>query len=211
MRSACSRTSSGSSSARASPAKRSPSATTWRRACRGWPAGRRGASRTTSSSAGRSPTVRELVSSSPDTSTVPEPQGGLPVRVEDGRVYGRGASDMKAGDAVMLALLERLLVGRSWAEPLFLRAGGGTIRGERPRARLRGGSRCTRRGPRPGSGADGGGARGRVRRHGAGRGYLQGSSAHSARPWQGENAITAAASFLARCTKGRWRRSSWRD
>jgi succinyl-diaminopimelate desuccinylase len=131
--------------------------------------------------------------------TVPEPQGGLPVRVEDGRVYGRGASDMKAGDAVMLALVEDFSWEDSWAEPLFVfyereegpysENGLELVFAEIPdvldadlalvleptAVALEVG--CV------------GTAQVEV--------TFKGKSAHSARPWQGKNAITAAASFLA--------------
>jgi succinyl-diaminopimelate desuccinylase len=131
--------------------------------------------------------------------TVPEPQGGLPVRVEDGRVYGRGASDMKAGDAVMLALVEDFSWEDSWAEPLFVfyereegsyaENGLELVFAEIPDVLDADLTLVLE----PTAGALEVGCVGTAQVEVT----FKGKSAHSARPWQGNNAITAAASFLA--------------
>ncbi len=132
--------------------------------------------------------------------TVPEPSGGIPVRVENGRVYGRGSSDMKAGDAVMLALLEGFDWERSWAEPVFVfyereegpypENGMEAVFAGSPwvlDAKL---AICLE----PTSGALEVGCVGTAQVEVT----FRGKSSHSARPWQGENALTAAGEFLTR-------------
>ena len=130
--------------------------------------------------------------------TVPEPEGGIEVRVEGDRVYGRGASDMKAGDAMMLALLE----GFPWEgrfEPVFVfyereegsyaKNGLETVFAEMPwvlDAELA-------LVPEPTSGALEVGCVGTAQVEVV----FRGRSAHAARPWQGENALTKAGAFLA--------------
>ncbi len=130
--------------------------------------------------------------------TVPEPDGGIGVRVEDGKVFGRGSSDMKAGDAVMLALLEEFDWEGSWAEPAF-------VFYEREE------------GPYPENGLEGVFAgspwvldadlalcleptAGTLEVGCVGTAQVEvtfsGKSSHSARPWQGKNALTAAGEFL---------------
>jgi succinyl-diaminopimelate desuccinylase len=131
--------------------------------------------------------------------TVPEPGGGLPVRVEGGRVYGRGASDMKAGDAVMLALLEGFSWERSWGEPLFVfyereegpyaENGLEAVFAESPEVLEADLALCLE----PTAGALEAGCVGTAQVEVT----FGGRSAHSARPWQGENALTAAGGFLA--------------
>ena len=131
--------------------------------------------------------------------TVPEPAGGLPMRIEGERIYGRGASDMKAGDAVMLALLQEFRWERSWAEPIFVfyerEEGPYTENGlqavfeECPwilDAQLAFILEPTGNTLEVGC---------------VGTAHVEvtfkGSPAHAARPWQGENALSAAGRFLA--------------
>jgi succinyl-diaminopimelate desuccinylase len=142
---------------------------------------------------------RERVVLAGHLDTVPEPEGGLPVRVEGERIYGRGASDMKAGDAVMLALLEDFPWKSSWVEPAFVFY----EREEGPYAE-NGLEAVFAESPRvldaelalllePTAGALEVGCVGTAQIEVT----FRGRPAHSARPWQGENAITAAGKFLA--------------
>ena len=149
----------------------------------------------------REPNVsRERVVFAGHLDTVPEPSGGLPVRVEGDRVYGRGSSDMKAGDAVMLALLEDFDWETSWAEPTFVfyerEEGPYTENGlevvfeECPwvvDAELAFILEPTVNALEVGCV---GTAQVEV--------TFEGRPAHSARPWQGENALTAAGRYLTR-------------
>jgi succinyl-diaminopimelate desuccinylase len=132
--------------------------------------------------------------------TVPEPGGGIPVRTEGDRVYGRGASDMKAGDAVMLALLEHFDWQNSWAEPVFVfyereegpypENGMEAVFAGSPWVLDAGLALCLE----PTSGALEVGCVGTAQVEVT----FRGKSSHSARPWQGENALTAAGEFLTR-------------
>lgn len=132
--------------------------------------------------------------------TVPEPAGGIPVRVEGGRVYGRGSSDMKAGDAVMLALLEGFDWEGSWAAPVFVfyereegpypENGMEAVFAGCPWVLDAGLALCLE----PTAGALEVGCVGTAQVEVT----FKGRSSHSARPWQGENALTAAGEFLTR-------------
>ena len=142
---------------------------------------------------------RERVVLAGHLDTVPEPEGGIQVRVEGDRVYGRGASDMKAGDAVMLALLE----GLDWKESRFEPAFVFYEREEGPYAEngleavfagcpwvLDAGLALV---PEPTAAALEVGCVGTSQVEIT----FRGKSAHAARPWQGENAMTRAGEFLS--------------
>ncbi|MEW6635898.1 MAG: succinyl-diaminopimelate desuccinylase [Actinomycetota bacterium] len=130
--------------------------------------------------------------------TVPEPEGGIEVRVEGGRVHGRGASDMKGGDALMLALIEDFDWSSSWAEPLFVfyereegphaENGLGLVFEALPRVLEAEAALVLEP------------TEGRLEVGCVGTAQVEvtfrGRAAHAARPWLGENAITAAGPFL---------------
>jgi succinyl-diaminopimelate desuccinylase len=115
--------------------------------------------------------------------TVPEPEGGIEVRVEGDRVYGRGASDMKSGDAVMLALLEGVAWEESRFEPVAVFAGSPWVL-DAELALV----------PEPTAAALEVGCVGTAHVEVT----FSGTSAHAARPWQGENALTGSGEFLAK-------------
>ncbi len=131
--------------------------------------------------------------------TVPEPESGIEVRVDNELVYGRGASDMKAGDAVMLSLLEDFDWDSSWAEPVFVfyereegpypENGLEAVFAGSPWVLDADLALCLE----PTAGALEVGCVGTAQVEVT----FKGKSSHSARPWQGENALTAAGEFLA--------------
>lgn len=141
---------------------------------------------------------RERVVFAGHLDTVPEPAGCIEVRVEEGRVYGRGASDMKAGDATMLALLEEFDWESSWAEPVFVfyereegpypENGLEAVFAGSPWVLDAELALCLE----PTAGALEVGCVGTAQIEVT----FRGKASHSARPWQGENALTAAGEFL---------------
>jgi succinyl-diaminopimelate desuccinylase len=134
--------------------------------------------------------------------TVP-PNGNSTARREDGKLYGVGSSDMKAGDAVLLALIEELDPARARFDlaAIFYDAEEGPAHGN-------GLSRVLREMPwlteariavlleptdlKVELGCNGA-MNAEVR--------VSGKAAHSARPWLGVNAVERAAPWLAQVTK----------
>jgi succinyl-diaminopimelate desuccinylase len=151
-------------------------------------------------------TGRPLISLYGHLDTVPE-QGNLPAKVEGGRVHGLGASDMKGGLAVMVALLEDESVRNGPFDVLgvFYDAEEGPAAGN-------GLERVLDEAPvllesefavvmEPTDGELQLGCQGTINA----RVEFHGVSAHSARPWLGENAITKAGSWLAEMHERGWR------
>lgn len=143
-------------------------------------------------------TGRPIVSLYGHLDTVPE-QGNLPARHAGGRVFGLGASDMKGGLAVMVALLEdpQVLAGPFDVIGVF-------YDGEEGPAAGNGLERVLDQSPElaasefgvvmePTDGELQLGCQGVLNA----RVEFHGRAAHSARPWLGENAISKAGEWLA--------------
>ncbi|MFS8494711.1 MAG: succinyl-diaminopimelate desuccinylase [Actinomycetes bacterium] len=145
------------------------------------------------------PSGRPLVVLAGHTDTVP-PQGQGPARIENGRLYGLGASDMKAGLAVMIHLLEdpEVASGPYDVVGVFYAAEEGPhehnqLRDVLAAADWLSGADCAIV-LEPTDGEIQYGCNGVIN---ATVRFL-GRAAHSARPWWGENAITKAGEWLAR-------------
>ena len=131
--------------------------------------------------------------------TVPAHPSGNRARIENGRLYGLGASDMKGSLAVMFALVEHvklaqlpvnlLLMLYEREEGPYLESGLGPLLDAAPEVK----QATLAIAMEPTDGAVQVGCVGTLHA----RLTFEGQAAHSARPWQGKNAIHAAGSLLA--------------
>ncbi|NKX51909.1 succinyl-diaminopimelate desuccinylase, partial [Arthrobacter deserti] len=130
--------------------------------------------------------------------TVPGARGTVPSSWQDGILYGRGATDMKGGVAVQLALAASLAEPTRDVTYVFYDH-------EEVQASLSGLGRLVRHHPgllqgdfaillEPTDGTVEGGCNGTLRLEAS----TVGKAAHSARAWMGQNAIHAAAEILVR-------------
>jgi succinyl-diaminopimelate desuccinylase len=143
-------------------------------------------------------TGRPLVVLAGHLDTVPS-QGQGPARIEQGRLYGLGAADMKAGLAVMIHLLEdpQLVMGPYDLVAIFYAGEEGPSSGNELEIVLQAAPWLAEAELaivlEPSDREIQLGCNGIINALVS----FEGRSAHSARPWLGENAITKAGEFLA--------------